>query len=335
MQNDSLKFKSNFRFFIVIFIFSFLIFNLLFVSQTAAVSWWPLVPCGLNEPAPDEPRLADEYYQPCSRCDLFKLGKNIIDFVLVGLMPPVAAILFVWGGFLILMGGANPGLISKGRTIFWNTFIGVLIISSSWLITNTIIKSLAEESITNPNNVPWYQFECRETVTTTTSPPPTTTQPPSQSQAKAQELINAIGLSAFSTSGDCGGNFNARQNIQDITAGKFPAVCSPECGCKAGGSSGQITVNSALLDGLIKLSQRGLRFTVTSFTTGKHSQGSSHYTGRGVDIVVESSAPSVWIEARTFLNGLGGNAFCEDKSGRVDNDCSPIPSVVDHIHWTR
>ncbi len=125
---------------------------LLPVFVQAAPSWWPLVPCGTSA-NPTE----------CTRCDLFKLFKNIIDFVLVGLMPPVAAILFVWGGFLILMGGANPGWISQGRTIFWNTFMGVLILSSSWLITNTIIKSLAEESITNPN-VPWYQFECRETV---------------------------------------------------------------------------------------------------------------------------------------------------------------------------
>lgn len=131
-----------------------------------AVSWLPIVPCGTSaNPA------------ECTRCDLFKLFKNIIDFVLMGLMPPVAAILFVWGGFLILMGGANPGNITQGRTIFWNTFMGVLILSSSWLITNTIIKSLAEESITNPN-VPWYQFECREVVAGPPEEPPPPPQPP-------------------------------------------------------------------------------------------------------------------------------------------------------------
>lgn len=259
----------------------------------------------------------------------------------MGLMPPVAAILFVWGGFLILMGGANPGWISQGRTIFWNTFMGVVILSASWLITNTIIRSLGAETITVNGVVTnvaneWWKFECRETIAKPQPPQPPVPQPgPGQSPAKAQELINAIGLNSFSTSADCGGSFHASQNIQDIAAGKLPSICSPTCSCVAGGASGNITVNASLLGGLTKLSQRGLNFTVTSLTTGKHSQNSSHYTGHGVDIVVQSTAPIVWIEARTYLNSLGGSAFCEDKNGRVDTDCSPIPSVVDHIHWTR
>ncbi len=145
-----------------ILIATFSVFLFVALSQTVlAVSWWPLVPCGTSvNPA------------ECTTCDLFRLVKNIIDFVLIGLMPPLATLLFVWGGFLILMGGANPGLISQGKTICWNAAIGIAIISASWLITNTIIKSLAEESVTNPN-VPWYQFECRETTGGGGQPPPT------------------------------------------------------------------------------------------------------------------------------------------------------------------
>jgi len=126
-----------------------------------AVSFWPLVPCGTSvNPT------------PCNQCDLFRLLKNIIDFVLIGLMPPAAAILFVWGGFLILMGGANPSLISQGKSIFWNTAIGVAIISSSWLITNTIIRSVAADNIAPE----WWKFECR--VTTPAQQPPPAPQPP-------------------------------------------------------------------------------------------------------------------------------------------------------------
>ena len=135
-----------------------------------AVSWWPLVPCWLNSQDDPSTPITEG---ACNRCDLFRLLKNIIDFVLIGLMPPVAAILFVWGGFLILMGGANPGLISKGKGIFWNTAVGVAIILASWLITNSIIRSIGVETITVNGVVKnvatdWWKFECR----VTTPPPP-------------------------------------------------------------------------------------------------------------------------------------------------------------------
>src|SRR3989344_670511 len=58
---------------IAVVILSLLLFVTL--SQTVlAVSWWPLVPCGTSvNPT------------PCNQCDLFRLLKNIIDFVLIGL----------------------------------------------------------------------------------------------------------------------------------------------------------------------------------------------------------------------------------------------------------
>ncbi|OGN05855.1 MAG: hypothetical protein A2746_00665 [Candidatus Yanofskybacteria bacterium RIFCSPHIGHO2_01_FULL_44_22] len=137
-----------------------------FVS--AAPSWWPLVPCGTSVNP-----------EPCNPCELFHLGRNIIDFVLMGLMPPVAAGLFIWGGFLILMGGANPALLSRGKEIFKTTFYGVLVILASWLITNTIMMSVAQDSIeiTKADGTKetvnivtdWNKFKCTYTEQGTTS----------------------------------------------------------------------------------------------------------------------------------------------------------------------
>lgn len=326
---------------------------------------WPLVPCGLSEDNLATPDIHEN--NPCGRCDLFQLLKNLVDFVTGGLMPPLATLFFVWGGFLILLSGANPGLYAKGQEIFKNTFYGVMVLLAAWMITNTLILGLGA-SYNNAAN--WWEFVCVEPAPVS---PPIVTAPkyscnqnnqcvrdpnPSgqyydnpncdrkcasvvtgNSQAKANELISAIGLGSFSATGDCGSNFNSKQNIQDIAAGRFPAVCSSTCSstnlCVAGGTSGNITVDASLLEGLIQLKKRDTNFTVTSFTTGKHSTNSSHYSGHGVDIVVNPDVPSDWIIARDFLDSLGGNAICEDKNGRVDSDCSPIPSVVDHIHWTK
>lgn len=498
----------------------------------------PLVPCGRSGQA------------LCTKCDLFQLLKNVIDFIVGALMPALGILLFVWGGFLILLGGARPELVSKGKTIFWNTFLGIMIMLGAWMITNTLIKSVGAKYDTANT---WWQFTCVDTPSGT--PPPTTsptptpppagnctgvecsdsnlnvcaqntsancvetevnkwdsqikmaaagnqigsgintvalvkaimsqesggrtnvtspagacgimqllpetanrskagctsenitcgwlndannvqanicisinylkslssscgtspinlaagynggggnegacdpsqscascsmcgTEPtrrwectwdgpdgehkrcnvdraagsfsetrkyapkvaycyskfggsgeiPGTSQDKAKKLIDAIGLGSFSTGADCGNSFHARQNIQDIAAGKFPAVCSPTCSCVTGGSSGSVTVDSSLLDGLIQLSQSGVVFKVNSLTTGKHTSTSTHYKGHGVDIAPNGSSSSEWIKARDFLNKLGGNAICENKSGGSVSSCSPIPSSVDHIHWTR
>jgi hypothetical protein len=113
----------------------------------------PLVPCGTSTTL------------PCTRCDLFKLLRNIVDFLLIGLMPPVAILLFIVGGLMIILGGANPGMISRGKSIFWSTFIGVLIILSAWLITNTLIQSIASSQGT------WWQFTCTETIVQPTPGP--------------------------------------------------------------------------------------------------------------------------------------------------------------------
>ncbi|OGN32742.1 MAG: hypothetical protein A3I39_02445 [Candidatus Yanofskybacteria bacterium RIFCSPLOWO2_02_FULL_47_9b] len=313
----------------------------------AAPSYWPIVPCGINRPTAEQIQtgaklLADSYYQPCNQCTLIQLFKNLIDLVVQGLVPILGTFFFLVGGFMILLGNAKPDFIQKGKSIMWDTAIGIAIILSSYLITNFILKSLAGNSdIATKWNVITCQVSTLKEITDVTFPtvgggqPGPTPAPASGSIAKAQELISAIGLNSFSSNGDCGSNFNANRNIQDIAGGKFPAVCSPSCSCVTGGSSGNVTVNASLLDGLTKLNKKGIKFTVTSLTTGKHSQNSSHYKGNGVDIVINPSSPSVWIEAKIFLNGLGGQAVCEDKNGQVDADCSPIPSVVDHIHWTR
>ena len=131
---------------------------------------WPLVPCGLSQ---DNPATSINEKKSCGRCDLFQLLKNLIDFVVGGLMPPLAVLLFVWAGFLILLSGANPGLYAQGQTIFKTTFYGIIILLSAWMITNTLILSIGAKYNTAGN---WWQFTCTETAPV--SPPPITVPPP-------------------------------------------------------------------------------------------------------------------------------------------------------------
>lgn len=119
-------------------------------------SYLPLVQCGRGLSAPPEQQ------RLCTTCDLFRTGKNIIDFILIGLTPPVATLMIIIGGLMILLGGARPNLIQTGKKIFWDTIIGLVIIFSSWMITNTVLKTLAGDNDVAQN---WYRLECRTQVT--------------------------------------------------------------------------------------------------------------------------------------------------------------------------
>src|SRR3989344_1231445 len=144
------------------------IITLFFLPSFASaidVPGWPIVPCGLSQDRPETPNINES--KSCGRCDLFQLLKNITDFIIGGVMPPLAVLLFVWAGFLILLGGANPGLYAQGQKVFSTTFFGLMIMLGAWLITNTLILSVGAR-YNNAQN--WWQFTCVET--TPVNPPP-------------------------------------------------------------------------------------------------------------------------------------------------------------------
>ena len=157
-----MKFKLS-NILILIFVLSFLIFPL----AVSAAEFLPLVPCGLKEqPAGGIPNW--NYVRPCTRCDAFKLTENVIDFILKGVVPPVAAVLFIAAGLMIVLAGANQKLFEKGKAIFKNTFIGLLIILASWVIVNTFIQSFGPDQVKGS----WFKFTCKDGVIKPGGPPP-------------------------------------------------------------------------------------------------------------------------------------------------------------------
>ncbi len=104
-----------------------------------------LVPCGrTGQPA-------------CTTCDLFVLASNIINFILFTLTPAIAVLFYLLAGFMVLLGGANPGLVATGNSIFKTTTYGLFIIFGSWMITNSVLKSIAGDSLFTKD---WNKVTC-------------------------------------------------------------------------------------------------------------------------------------------------------------------------------
>jgi hypothetical protein len=58
----------------------------------------------------------------------------------------IAVGLFVWAGILMIFAGGNKSQIEKAKGLFWNAFIGFIIVISAWLIVSTIIGLLGSST---------------------------------------------------------------------------------------------------------------------------------------------------------------------------------------------
>lgn len=125
----------------------------------SAVSWFPLVPCGLNQQPAGIPKTDHDYTQTCNQCLLIELGKNVIDMTFFAIVPSVGTLMFMIAGFIILFNArsGNANGVTKGKEIMTNTAIGIAIILGAWLITNFILKSIANPQIAS---TPWYTIQC-------------------------------------------------------------------------------------------------------------------------------------------------------------------------------
>ena len=113
-----------------------------------------LVPCGRTC---DDPTTDICECCPCTLCHLFVLFKRIVDFVTINIIFPLAILMIVIGGVILLTAGGDPGRIGQGKKILKAAIIGVIIIIVAWLIVDTIIVLLTPAG--SPFQA-WYTINC-------------------------------------------------------------------------------------------------------------------------------------------------------------------------------
>ncbi len=116
----------NFKISVVI-----LMIVLLILPAMSSVSAQGLVNCGKT------------IEDPCEFDDVVTLIHNLMNFILINLSIPIAAIMFVYAGFLMLVpGGESGSKRSKAKNIFTNAVLGLLLVVGAWLIVNTLLSIL-------------------------------------------------------------------------------------------------------------------------------------------------------------------------------------------------
>ena len=83
--------------------------------------------------------------EKCDFNDLMTLINKVIHFVLYDMAIPIAAIMFAYAGFLLVTAGGETGAVTKARSIFTNTVLGLIFAVAAFVIIRTILSILGYE----------------------------------------------------------------------------------------------------------------------------------------------------------------------------------------------
>ncbi len=80
---------------------------------------------------------------PLGTTNILDLGARLIQAGL-GIAGSLALLFFIYGGFLWLTSGGSPDKIKKGRDVFLWSVVGLVIIFSSYMMVDFVIKALTK-----------------------------------------------------------------------------------------------------------------------------------------------------------------------------------------------
>jgi hypothetical protein len=189
-------------------------------SDTSTDGLFPLVFCGRTG-QPD-----------CTVCDLLVAVNKIKNLIFFFVVPVIGTIMVVWAGFLYVLSRGTPAKVQEANSILANMFWGALIIGFSWLITNTIIQSLAKE-----DNIArsWTKVECRNSDWPSTGTGTGTNSRPSGtlSEADARAQLKAAGIGINWPNSCPAGQTSGCTSFEGIKQSTVDAIVllGKTCGC--------------------------------------------------------------------------------------------------------
>jgi hypothetical protein len=92
---------------------------------------------------------------PCGLAGALQLGQNLIN-VAVSLSIIILVLLIAYAGALFLFGAASPEARSQGKKLITNAVIGFVIVLSSWLVIDFIMKAVYDGETTGWG--PWNEI---------------------------------------------------------------------------------------------------------------------------------------------------------------------------------
>lgn len=104
----------------------------LFLIPGTALGWCPYTPIMAEHDAADILGLRA----------FFEVATRVINAIIFCLVPPIATLMLIIGGVILLLSGGSPETSSLGKKIIFATIVGMVLVYGSWLIINTLLSAL-------------------------------------------------------------------------------------------------------------------------------------------------------------------------------------------------
>jgi type IV secretory pathway VirB2 component (pilin) len=95
--------------------------------------------------------------ETCRLCHFFKLIDNLLDFLLLRMVPVVAVLMIVVAGAMLFFGGVNSKMLSQAKAIITSVVIGLIIIFTAFLIVGTVLSAIGLAGWTTDIYRNWWQ----------------------------------------------------------------------------------------------------------------------------------------------------------------------------------
>ena len=91
---------------------------------------------------------------PCTFCDGLKVVFNIVEMLMLVIVP-LAVIVIVYGGVRLITAGGSEASVKTGKDAITNAVIGIVIALAAWVIVNETLHVL-----TGNIRFPWNELQC-------------------------------------------------------------------------------------------------------------------------------------------------------------------------------
>lgn len=108
-----------------------------------------LVPCGKSV---NDPATTWNECNACGPCSLILMMQLIIEF-LVKISGVIATLAVIVGGFVYILAGGVPAIISKAKSMIKYSLVGFIIILIAWVVIDSILTTMG---YIDPMGDVWY-----------------------------------------------------------------------------------------------------------------------------------------------------------------------------------